>query len=263
MNDSIDQNVYEDLHARVNDGDDGLYGINNPLERLNSSRNQVVLAWDQAEPLLIHTDLKTCQQCGSKMRNAGGKKECDEKRCDKCGWSVMRDGFPALVKLDHGYPSPTEGDVDPNTGEFVPGYTTQIRWMNQLAHKHRRETPDVSVEVGGGENQHRLLGMGNIVNEKDLDGMTEQDIVENFEGQTTLGTIYAISYCLAIALLIYRMIKLYENQQFGRMLSESLVFCCFPYVYFIYAIVMLIIEKDEPGPMDKYRAYRTETGRSF
>jgi hypothetical protein len=254
MNDSIDQNVYEDLHARVNDGDDGLYGINHPLERLTSSRNQVVLAWDKAEPLLIHTDLKTCQQCGSKMRNAGGKKECDEKRCDKCGWSVMRDGFPALVKLDHGYPMPAEGDIDPNTGEVVPGYTTQIRWMNQLGHKHRRKTPDASVAVGGDENQHRLLGMGNIVDEKDLDGMTE-DMVENMNGgqTTTVGMIYGISYSLAVAFLIYRMLKLYdEGERGGRMASEALLFCLMPYVYLIYAIVIIIMERDEPGPIDKY-----------
>jgi hypothetical protein len=244
MNDSIDQNVYEDLHARVNDGDDGKYGINHPLERLNSSRNQVVLAWDQDEPLLIHTDLKTCQQCGSKMRNKGGEKECRKKMCDKCGWSVVKNGFPALVKLDHGYPEPKDGTVDPHTGEIIPGYTQQIRWMNQLAHKHRRKTPDVSVRVGGGDNQHRLLGMGNIVDEKDLDGMTEKEVLEHMNGDPRYNAVFGLIALLAVALFIYRMVYSGANMSWVQIVIELCMALYLAPIYFILVIIMMTREGD-------------------
>lgn len=242
MNDSIDQNVYEDLHARVNDGDNGLYGINHPLERLNSSRNQVVLAWDQEEPLLIHTDLKTCQQCGSNMRNKGGEKECKAKRCDKCGWSVMRDGFPALVKLDHGYPMPADADVDKHSGEVVPGYTTQIRYMNQLAHKHRRKTPDVTVSVGEPDNQHRLLGMGNIVDEKQLDGMVDEngELIENMDGnKVAFISIQLVLLLIALALWSYRVFNVRKGELSG--LQIMLELCVAVYYPICYIPVVLIL----------------------
>lgn len=240
MNDSIDQNVYEDLHARVNDGDDGLYGINHPLERLNSSRNQVVLGWDQAEPLLIHTDLRTCQLCGSKMRNEGGEKECKKKRCDKCGWSVMRNGFPALVKLDHAYPRRgtfKSDEIDPNTGEVIPGYTTQIGYMNQLAHKRSNKTPDVSVIVTEPENQHRLLGMGNIVDDNQLEHLDAT--------QVYLISMHSVLVVIALALWIYRVFVRYPGQMSAlQILCELCLVCYFPVCYIPIILVLMFAVSD-------------------
>lgn len=246
MNDSIDQNVYDNLHARVNDGDDGLFGTTNSLEQLDSSRNQIVLGWAQAEPLLIHTDLKTCQLCGSKMRNEGGEKECKNKRCSECGWSVMRHGFPALVKLDHAYPRREVDEIDPTTGEVVPGYTTQIRYMNQLAHKHRRKTPDVSVLVAEPENQHRLLGMGNIVDENQLDGMSTEEMVENLDAtQVWLLTVHSMLFMIAFALWIYRVFVKYPGQMSVlQILCELCLVCYYPICYIPIILVLMFAVSD-------------------
>lgn len=245
MSDSIDQTAYDDLHARVNDNDDGLYGINHPLERLDSSRNQVVLAWNQEEPLMIHTDLKTCQLCGSKMRNEGGKKECKAKRCDKCGWSVKRDGYPALVKLEHSYPTPEKGDIDSTTREVVPGYTSQIHWMNQLAHKHRQETPDVSVDITEPEYQHRLLGMGNIVDEDQLDGMTE-DTVENMDGyQVWMISFHSLLFMIALALWSYRVFVVSKGQM--SVLQILLELCLVVYFPICYIPIVMVLMFAKPG----------------
>lgn len=229
MNDSIDQNVYEDLHARVNDGDNGRYGINNPLERLDSSRDQIVLAWDQDEPLMINTDLNTCQQCGSKMRNAGGKQECKDKRCDKCGWSVTKDGFPTLVNLDHAYPNGNPNDdmnkvsMDKVSMEAVPGYTTEKHRLNEEAHMYRSRTPDVSVQVANPKNYNRLA--------------TDDDLLEDFNG----GVISNIARYIALVIFAGRVMS-FNNS--GRMpptwqlLLELCMACCFPWVYVILVLLM-------------------------
>jgi hypothetical protein len=249
MNDSIDQNVYEDLHARVNDGDDGKYGIRHPHEQLDSSRNQIVLAWDQAQPLLIHTDLKTCQQCGSKMRNKGGKKECKAKRCDACGWSVKEDGYPALIKLDHAYPfGDVEGDIDPDTGEAVPGYTTSIRLMNELAHKHRAESPDDTVRISDPENAYRLIDDG-------------EDDIENFDAKDRMMIkISMLISLIGLALFVYRMVKF--NQEGKGVSAVQIIFelclvCYLPIIYIPVVLFMLFKAEDEAKTFDFAGSERT------
>lgn len=230
MNDSIDQNVYEDLHVRVNDGDNGLYGINGPLERLDQSRNQVVLAWDQDEPLMINTDLNTCQQCGTKMRNIGGKQECKDKRCDKCGWSVVRDGFPSLVNLDHAYPrgSPN-GDMDKATGESVPGYTTEQHRLNEEAHMYRSRTPDASVRVADPENYDRLA--------------SDDDLVEDFDGKlvSNLGTY------IALVIFTARVISFNSTGRMPPMWQLVLELCLACYFSWVYVIFVVLMYAQNPG----------------
>jgi hypothetical protein len=224
MNDSIDQNVYENLHARVNDGDNGRYGINNPLERLDSSRDQIVLAWDQDEPLMINTDLNTCQQCGSKMRNAGGKQECNDKRCDKCGWSVTKDGFPTLVNLDHAYPNANpNGDMDKATGEAVPGYTTEQHRLNEEAHMYRSRTPDTSVQIANPQNHNRLA--------------TDDDLLEGFDG----GIISNLGTYIALVIFAARVMSFNNSGRMPPMWQLVLELCTACFFSWVYVILVALM----------------------
>lgn len=233
----IDQVTYGELHARVNDGTDGAYGTTHPLERLDSSRNQVVLAWGKDEPLLIHTDLKTCQMCGTNMRNPGGKEECVAKRCDTCGWSIVKDGFPALVKLDHAYPTGrADGDIDPRTGEAVPGYMAEIGRLNEEAHKARTVTPDAAISVNDAKNKFRLAA----------DSLTDEErkVVEGMNGQAASGTIYAIGSLLALAVFAYRVMTI-PDMSGVQAVCELLLACCASWIYVVIVVLLMATQKQK------------------
>ena len=232
--DDIDQVAYGQLNAKVNDSTDSAYGTADPLEELDVTRNQVVLAWGKDEPLLIHTDLKTCQMCGNNMRNPGGSEECVAKRCDTCGWSVVKDGFPALVKLDHAYPTGrVDGDVDPRTGEAVPGYTAEIGRLNEEAHMARTVTPDATVAITDAENEYRLAA-------------DDPAVVEAMNGRTASGALYAVGTLLAIAVFAYRVMTL--DMSAPQAVCEFLLACCFSWVYVIVVVLIMANERQKLTP---------------
>lgn len=240
MNDSIDLNVYSDLHARVNDNN---YGITNSLEKLDSSRDQkiVLLGYSRnkdASPLI-----KTCQQCGIIEMN---KKECKTKKhCNSCDWPVMKNGFPSAAELDPIYPINNINDVDnididnidvdnidvdnidvdtvsidTLSSEIVPGYTSQIDYMNQLAHKHRTKTPDITIALH---------------NSKDLFD-DERNTIERFnDSDYYVGiTFWSAVYISAIALLVFRLSSISPRMTAGQIIIEMCLALYFPIIYFIY-----------------------------
>jgi hypothetical protein len=227
MCDSMDQNTYSDLHARVNDGD-----MSDPT--LDASRNQIVLAWDQDEPLLINQDLKTCQQCGTNMRNVGGKEECDDKKCDKCGWSVQRHGLPSLVKLDHSYNPKNRKVTTPS------GYAEQRDYMNMLAHKYRSKTPDTTVAITDEANLNRLGEYD------DLSDVEKKEIMEKFGNGQGMYTVYGAVTIAAIVLLMYRFATMgVQNMPPGQIIIELCLAIFFPVIYIAYLGVTHYVVKSQ------------------
>lgn len=265
MNDSIDQTAYNgDLYARVNDGDKGEYAINHPLEKLGCDRDHVVLSWDKDEPLLIHTDLKTCQMCGNRMRYVT-EKDCEAKRCESCGWSVMKNGFPSLVKLPHEYLRLVKGgkdvsfDIDPTTGEVIPSRTSEIKRFNELGHMHRKITPDATVSIGDCKSYdrlpeaaaegHAMKKAGGIV---DDDDELDEEVIEGLSGGQTAGIVFGVGGLIALAVFIYRVVQNGSTMSGVQIVIELCAACCFSWLYVIVICIMMAMGSGQPQSASAY-----------
>lgn len=213
---SIDLNVYDDLKSKV-----------------DGSSNQIVLSWNVEEPLLINTDLKVCQQCGSGLsllkEDDIDKDKCP-KSCDRCGWSVTKNGFPALVKLDHQYPT-SEIDVD--------GFGAEQSRLDRASHMMRQSSPDLTNRIADGE------GL-------DLDSNVDVDVdvnVEGFDvgltmnvGRTEAGISMNLGAVLALAIFAYRMAMLKDKISPVQVVLELCMACFLSWVYIVVAVYLIWAE---------------------